>query len=420
MDSALTKTDVAGWDQVFRDFDLITFLSDDSDDWGLIHRGALATTDGRIAWVGTVDQLPADLGGVPVIPGHGQLMTPGLIDCHTHLVYGGNRAEEWQMRLKGKSYEEIARAGGGIRSTMRATRETSEEGLLELARGRAANLVRQGVTTVEIKSGYALDVAGEIKMLRVVQQLGQQLPVDVHPTFLGAHCVPPEFEGRPDDYVEVVVNQMIPQVQSLATAVDVFTENIAFDLAQTERVFQAALEAGLAIKIHAEQLSNMGGAKLAAGLGALSADHLEYLDSDGVAAMADHGTVAVLLPGAFYFLNETQQPPVQLFRDRGVPMALATDTNPGSSPVASILLMANMGCTLFGMTPAEAMRGLTTHAARALGIQDSVGRLVPGMKADLATWQVQTPAELAFTIGHNPCAAVYRNGKRILDEDLSF
>ncbi len=374
------------FDVLFRNFQLITFADDanDADDWGLIENGSLGVVDGKIDWVGTTPNLPQRVA-TTTIEGDGRFLSPSLIDCHTHLVYAGSRADEWQMRLAGKSYEEIARAGGGILSTVRATRQATEHELYELAKTRVVNFIQQGVTTIEIKSGYGLDLDSELKILQVANRLGEELPIEIYPTLLGAHAIPPEYSGRPDDYIDMVASEMIPAAVGLATAVDVFTENIAFDLKQTERVFRAARDAGLAVKIHAEQLSNMGGAKLAAELGALSADHLEYLDAEGVAALAKHGTVATLLPGAFYFLKETQKPPVELLNRYGVTIALASDANPGSSPVASILLMANMGSTLFGMTPSQSMRGLTCNAARALGIHERVGRLQLGMQADLAT-----------------------------------
>lgn len=402
------------FDVLFRNFRLITFAdeADDADDWGLIESGSLGVVDGMIDWVGSTLNLPTR-NAARIIEGEGRFLSPGLIDCHTHLVYAGSRADEWQMRLAGKSYEEIARAGGGILSTVNATRRASAHELFELARGRAENFIRQGVTTIEIKSGYGLDLENELKILNVAVRLGEELPIEVCPTLLGAHAVPPEYKGRPDDYIDLVTREMIPAAVGLATAVDVFAENIAFDLKQTERVLRAAHEAGLAVKIHAEQLSNLGGAMLAAEMGALSADHLEYLDTEGVAALARNGTVATLLPGAFYFLKETQKPPVELLNQRGVTIALASDTNPGSSPVASILLMANMGSTLFGMTASQALRGLTCNAARALGIHERVGRLQPGMQADVVTWTIDSPAELAFTIGGNPCDSVYKQGELV-------
>ncbi len=404
---------------ILENFNLLTFDASIDDEWGLVRGGAVVVADGEILWVGAVEDLP-EFENRETVNGGGSFLSPSLIDCHTHLVWGGSRADEWQMRLAGTSYEEIARSGGGILSTVKATRAASEDELFQLAKRRVENFIAQGVTTVEIKSGYALNVEGEIKMLRVAKRLGESLPIDVEITLLGAHALPPEFKGKANDYIGLVVDEMIPAAVGLASAVDVFTENIAFDLKQTERVFSAAKNAGLAIKIHAEQLSNMGGAKLAAESEALSADHLEYLDEPGVEAMSAFGTVATLLPGAFYFLNETQKPPIELLRKHGVPIAIASDANPGSSPVASILLMANMACTFFGMTPCESLRGLTINAARALSCQDSQGSLEVGKQADFAIWDVDSPAELAFAIGHNPCQAVYKAGKKVFSRDQGW
>lgn len=397
------------WDRVYSGFNLLTFDDSVDDQWGLIENGALAIADGKIAWVGKATGLP-DTASVGHTKGNGQFLSPGLIDCHTHLVYGGSRADEWQQRLQGVSYEEIARAGGGILSTVTATRAASEDELFESAKSRAESFIAQGVTSIEIKSGYGLDVESEIKMLRAANRLEQALPVTIHPTLLGAHAVPPEFKGDADSYIDLVVQEMIPAAKRLATSVDIFTESIAFNLEQTETVLSVAHHEGFRTKIHAEQLSNMGGAKLAAELGAMSADHLEYLDEAGVEAMAQHGTVATLLPGAFYFLKETQKPPVELLRKYKVPIAIATDANPGSSPVANVLLMANMACTYFGLTPAEAIRGMTINAAKALDAEKEVGSLTVGKSADIACWEISSPAELAFAIGHNPCAWTVKNG----------
>lgn len=331
--------------------------------------------------------------------GRGGVMTPGLIDCHTHLVFGGNRADEFEARLQGVSYADIARAGGGILSTVRATRAASENELIGLAAPRLEALIADGVTTIEIKSGYGLTVVDELKMLRVARRLGEQLPVHVVTTLLGAHTVPPEFQNDSDGYIDLVCNQMIPAAaaEGLADAVDVFCETIAFSVAQCERVFAAAKAHGLPTKIHAEQLSNMGGAMAAAGSGALSADHVEHLDAAGVAALREAGTVAVLLPGAFLTLRDTQAPPIQALRDAGVPMAVATDGNPGTSPMFQATLMLNLACTLFRLTPAEALAGMTAHAARALGQRDR-GRIAPGALADLCVWDIDTPAELAYAV----------------------
>ncbi|MCE8027390.1 imidazolonepropionase [Billgrantia desiderata] len=333
--------------------------------------------------------------------GQGGVMTPGLVDCHTHLVFGGSRADEFERRLEGASYEEIARRGGGILSTVRATREASEAQLFSLARPRLEALLREGVTTVEIKSGYGLSVADELKMLRVARRLGETLPVRVVTTLLGAHALPPEYKDDSDGYIELVCREMIPAAveQGLADAVDVFCEKIAFSVAQCERVFEAAEAHGLPIKAHAEQLSNLGGSAMAARHGALSADHIEYLDEQGVNALRESGSVAVLLPGAFHTLRETQLPPIAALREAGVPMAIATDANPGSSPLFMPTLMLNFACTLFRLTPREALAGMTAHGARALGLHTrQLGRIVPGAPADLCLWDVESPAELAYAV----------------------
>ncbi len=396
-------------DWLYQHLHVVT-MAGQGDDSGEIVDGAIAVRGDEIVWVGPMSDLP-EVDAAGVVEGLGRLVTPGIIDCHTHLVYGGSRAEEWRQRLNGASYEQIARAGGGILSTVRATREASEAELLESALRRARQLLRCGVTTLEIKSGYGLTTEDELKMLRVARRVGDELAVDVHPTLLAAHAVPPEFAGRADDYIDLVCTEMIPAARGLATAVDVFTENIAFDLSQTERVFQAALDHGFKIKIHADQLSNMGGAALAARMGAVSADHLEYLDEAGVRAMAEAGTVATLLPGAFYFLNESQRPPVASLHQHGVPIAVATDLNPGSSPLIHPLVGGNMACTLFGLTPEESLRGMTSAAAAALGVQDRAGRIAVGCRADFALWDVRTAAELVYMIGHNPCVGVCRGGR---------
>ncbi|MCE8024570.1 imidazolonepropionase [Billgrantia aerodenitrificans] len=335
------------------------------------------------------------------ILGQGGVMTPGLVDCHTHLVFGGSRADEFELRLEGASYEEIARRGGGILSTVRATREASEEQLFSLARPRLEALLRDGVTTVEIKSGYGLSVADELKMLRVARRLGEELPVRVVTTLLGAHALPPEYKDDSDGYIDLVCREMIPAAaaEGLADAVDVFCEKIAFSVAQCERVFEAAEAHGLPIKAHAEQLSNLGGSAMAARHGALSADHIEYLDEQGVNALHQAGSVAVLLPGAFHTLRETQLPPIAALREADVPMAIATDANPGSSPLFMPTLMLNFACTLFRLTPREALAGMTVHGARALGLHaQQLGRIVPGAPADLCLWDVGSPAELAYAV----------------------
>ncbi|MFH6600357.1 imidazolonepropionase [Ectopseudomonas khazarica] len=340
----------------------------------------------------------ADAQGA-VEAGQGGVMTPGLVDCHTHLVYAGDRAGEFEQRLEGVSYAEIAKAGGGILSTVRATREASEEALLAASLPRLDALLADGVTTVEIKSGYGLTLSDELKMLRVARRLGELRPVRVTATLLGAHALPPEYAGRADDYVSLVCDEMIPAAagEGLADAVDVFCEGIGFSPAQCERIYQAAQAHGLAIKAHAEQLSNLGGSALAARYGALSADHIEYLDEAGVRAMAEAGTVAVLLPGAFHVLRETQLPPIDLLRQYQVPMAVASDANPGTSPICMPSLMANLACTLFRLTPREALAGMTAHAARALGLPE-LGRIAVGAAADLCLWDIQHPAELAYAV----------------------
>jgi imidazolonepropionase len=379
---------------------------------GAIRDGALAVIGTGIAWVGARKELPPALRARTELDAKGRWLTPGLIDCHTHLVYAGNRAREFEERLQGASYEDIARAGGGILATVRATRAASEEALIQAAAPRLERLLEEGVATFEIKSGYGLDVANELKMLRVARQLGAASGVEVHTTLLGAHVLPPEYAGRAEDYVSLICEQMIPVVarERLADAVDAFCERIGFSPAQTRRVFAAARAAGLRVKLHADQLSDSGGAALAAEFGALSADHLEHANDIGMTAMARAGTVAVLLPGAFYCLRETRLPPIGRLRAHDIPMAIATDCNPGTSPVTSLLLMLNMACTLFRLTPDEALAGVTQNAARALGLTDR-GRLEAGARADLALWDIDAPAELAYAVGANPCAGIVRGGR---------
>ena len=375
----------------------------------------IAVRDGHIVWLGAAGELPADYAAWPREDLGGAWVTPGLVDCHTHLVYGGQRADEFAQRLAGVSYEEIARQGGGIVSTVRATRAADEESLLRQSAARLEPLLAEGVTAIEIKSGYGLDLAGERKMLRVARRLGEQYPVSVYTTFLGAHALPPEFAGRPDDYISEVCERMLPALadEGLVDAVDVFCERIGFSLAQSERVFAAAGRYRLPVKMHAEQLSNGGGTVLAARHRALSADHLEFLDEAGVAAMKESGTVAVLLPGAYYFIRETQLPPLDLLRRYQVPIAISTDSNPGTSPTTSLLLMMNMATTLFRMTVPEVLRGVTQHAARALGQADRHGSLEVGRAADFAVWQVETLAELAYWIGRPLCTRVVRAGETV-------
>jgi imidazolonepropionase len=379
-----------------------------ADGYGIVEDGAVAVRDGRIAWAGPRKEAPAaarehDCGGL--------WLTPGLVDCHTHIVHAGNRSDEWEARLNGASYEDIARQGGGIMSTVRATRAASEDELLRESSPRILALLAEGVTTLEIKSGYGLDLESEAKMLRVARRVGELLPVNVATTFLGAHALPPEFAGRADDYIDTICDQMLPALarEGLVDAVDAFCERIGFSHAQTARVFEAARRLGLPVKLHAEQLSDQGGAALVAEYGGLSADHLEHLSPQGAAAMARAGTVAVLLPGAFYFLRETVMPPLALLRESGVPLALATDCNPGTSPMTSLLLAMNMACTLWRMTPLEALRGCTANAGRALGRHD-IGTIEPGKRADFALWDIARPADLAYAIGANPCRLVVNGG----------
>ena len=402
------------WDSLWVDVDLATMQT--NEPYGVIRDGALGVRDGRIAWVGPRADLPdapARLAA-QVIEGGGRWMTPGLIDCHTHILFGGERSREFELRLEGASYEEIARAGGGIVSTVAATRAASEDELVTRATRRLKPFLAEGVTTVEVKSGYGLDLASELKMLRAARRLGECLPVSVRTSFLGAHAVPPEFKDRQADYVDLICREMLPAVarSGLADAVDGFCEGIAFSAAEMERIFATATGLGLRVKLHAEQLSDLGGATMAARFGALSADHLECLGEDGVAAMAAAGTVAVLLPGANYFLGETRRPPVAALRRAGVPLALASNCNPGSAPVLSLLLMLSMGCTLFRLTPEEALAGITREAARALGLADR-GRLAPGLRADLALWDIESPAALSYWIGGNPCVGVVRDGELV-------
>lgn len=371
--------------------------------YGLIDDGAVAVSQGKIAWVGPRSELSADNFDWPQRDLGGRLVTPGLIDCHTHIVFGGNRAMEFEMRLNGASYEDVARAGGGIVSTVTATRTASLEELISDALPRLDALISEGATVVEVKSGYGLDLETELNMLRAARRLGELRPVTIKTTFLGAHATPAEFKGRDDEYIDAVCIPALraAHAEGLVDAVDGFCENIAFAPAQIERVFKVAQELGLPVKLHAEQLSHQGGTALAAQYGALSVDHVEYANEDDARAMADSGSVAVILPGAFYTIRETQMPPIEHFRKHGVPMALATDCNPGSSPLTSLLLTMNMGCTLFRMTPEEALAGVTRNAARALGLTDR-GQIKAGMRADLAVWDVATPAELAYHIGFNP------------------
>jgi imidazolonepropionase len=383
-----------------------------SEPWGWLPQGAMITEGEAIVWVGEAAQLAPELSASIAHQRDlgGAVITPGLIDCHTHLVYGGTRAHEFELRLQGASYEEIARAGGGIRSSVAATREASEHQLYTQAAHRLQALLAEGVTTVEIKSGYGLSLAAEAKMLRVARRLAG-LGVEVRTTYLGAHALPPEYQGRQDAYVKAVCD-WLPELkrEGLVDAVDAFCEGIGFTPAETRQVFEAARAQGLPVKLHAEQLSDQGGTQLACEFGALSCDHLEYLSEAGIAAMQASGTVAVLLPGAFYFLRETKLPPVAKLRAAGVPIAIATDHNPGTSPTLSLLLMLNMACTLFRLTPEEALRGVTQHAARALGLAER-GQLVAGQRADFCIWDIEHPNELAYYFGRNPLRQVVRGGQ---------
>ena len=381
-------------------------------DLGLIEQGAIASLDDRITWIGNARDAPVASATI-VHDCAGTLMTPGLIDCHTHLVFAGNRAQEFEMRLQGASYEAIANAGGGILSTVCATREVTESELLRQSEPRLQALMSEGVTTIEIKSGYGLDLASEQKMLRVARELGRRNAISVVTTFLGAHAVPPEFAGNADAYIDFVCREMLPAIanEKLADAVDVFCDHIGFTPAQTQRIFAAAARAGLPIKLHAEQLSNQHGAALAAEFGALSADHLEYLDDAGVAAMAKAGTVAVLLPGAFYVLRETRLPPIDAIRKSRVAIAVASDLNPGTSPIISLQANMHLACTLFRLTPTEVLRGVTVNAARALGLQHDRGTLAVGQRADWCVWGVSSPAELCYWMGGVKPRRIVANGR---------
>ena len=379
-----------------------------ADEWA-----AVVVEGGMLRWVGPVRAVPAAYAALPQFDGGGGLATPGLVDCHTHLVYGGQRANEFAMRLAGASYEEVAKAGGGIVSSVNATRAASEDDLFALALPRLQALLDEGVCAIEIKSGYGLALAHERKQLRVARRLGEALGVTVRTTFLGAHALPPEYAGRSQDYINLVCNEMLPTLaaEGLVDAVDVFCERIAFTLAETEQVFRAAQQLGIPVKLHAEQISDMGGSALAARYGALSCDHIEHLSQTGIDAMKTAGTVAVLLPGAYYTLRDTQLPPIAQLRAAGVPMAVSTDHNPGTSPALSLLLMANMACTLFRLTVPEALAGITQHAARALGLQDTHGLLASHRPANFVLWPFAQAAELVYWFGHKPARTIVRQGR---------
>jgi imidazolonepropionase len=402
------------WDRILLNATLATFAGEAP--FGLIEHAAIAMHHGRICWLGRMDDLPEapDQLAIKVESLDGGLVTPGLIDCHTHLVFGGDRAQEFDTRLSGASYEDIARAGGGIMSTVEATRGASEETLFAQSLPRARALLADGATTLEIKSGYGLTLESEQRMLRVARRLGRELGLTIRTSFLGLHTLPPEYREHRDDYVDLVCDQMLPALaaEGLVDAVDAFCEEIGFSHAETRRVFDRAKQLGLPVKLHAEQLSNLNGAALVAEFGGLSADHLEHLSESGIKAMAAAGTVAVLLPGAFYALRETHLPPIELLREHGVPMAVATDCNPGTSPLLSLRMAAGMACTLFRLTPEEALRGVTVNAARALGLTDR-GILAVGKRADLVIWNAREPAELCYWIGGNLVRRIYAGGESI-------
>lgn len=390
-------------DLLLTDANIATMDSTIDAPYGAIENAALAIKNGEIVWLGEQSKLPSfDAFATPTLSIKGQWLTPGLIDCHTHLIFAGSRAEEFEQRLQGVSYEQIAAQGGGIASTVKATRAADHEQLFVDAKDRLNTLLAEGVTTAEIKSGYGLDVENEIKILEVARLLNEHHPIDIKTTFLGAHALPPEYKGRADEYIDLVCTQMLEQVvaNNLADAVDVFCENVGFSLAQTKQVFDAATKHNLPVKCHAEQLSNQQGAQLVAEYKGLSADHIEYLDENGVKAMAEAGTVAVLLPGAFYFLRETQLPPIDLLQKYNVPIAIASDFNPGTSPLCSVHLMMNMACTLFRLTPEHALAGVTRNAAQALGLKDR-GVLKVGARADIAHWKISHPAQLSYQFGVN-------------------
>lgn len=391
----------------------IASLVDGYSESSIYLNAALLVQDGKIAWLGSGQEIPELPPHTSIYSGQGGWLTPGLIDCHTHLVFGGNRADEFEKRLEGMSYAEIAQAGGGILRTVTATREADFEELYNLAVNRVAQMQRQGVTTIEVKSGYGLDLDTERTMLQVARKLSDELPINIRTTFLGAHTLPTSHKEDPDEYVNWVTQAIMPSLhdEGLIDAVDVFCESIGFSLAHTEQIFEAATKLGIPVKAHVEQLSNLGGSELAAKHRALSVDHIEYLDEAGVKAIAESGTIATLLPGAFYYLNETQKPPIELLRKYKVSMAIGTDFNPGSSPIASLPLMLNMACVLFGLTPEEAWQGVTKNAAKALGVVDHLGTLEVGKQADMVCWNVEHPRELAYQVGINPLQQIWHKGQ---------
>ncbi len=400
------------WDLVFIHANLATMTG---PGYGTIENGALAVSGDRIAWTGAMEDLPgpADQLANQVLDCSDKWILPGFVDCHTHLIWAGSRAREFEMRLAGSSYEEIARQGGGIFATVRSVRKTTQDRLFEIASQRIRHFMAQGITCVEIKSGYGLDVETELKMLAVAGRLDKAFPIHIESTFLGAHALPPEFSGRSDAYVDLVIGEMLPRAkdQAIATAVDAFCETIAFSRDQTQKIFRAAADLGFRVKLHAEQLSDSGGAALAAGFSALSCDHLEYLSREGDQAMAENDVTAVLLPGAFYMLKETQRPPMDLLRETGITMALATDLNPGTSPVFGMTPVLNMGCILFGMTCEEALAGATKNGAKALGLEKKKGSLENGKDADFVVWDIDSPADLCYLVGKTPVDRVVIQGK---------
>lgn len=400
-------------DKIWTNVNLIT-MQENGRPYGLIENASLVIEHDYIGWIGPEEEIPGHYD-FEMESADGDFMTPGLIDCHTHLIYGGDRIGEFEQRLNGASYEDIAKAGGGILSTVKATRAATEGELIESAKKRLQHFKSEGVTTIEIKSGYGLDLDTELKMLSAARALNISTAIDVIPTFLGAHALPPEFKDDRNGYVDLIVSQMLPKIADLgmAKSVDGFCENIGFTYAEMEQIFIAAKEHGLDIKIHAEQLSNQNGASLAAKYGALSADHLEHLTEESIVKMKEAGTTAVLLPGAYYYLRDSKCPPIDLLRKHGVPMAVASDSNPGSSPALSLKLMMNMAATLFNLTPEEALAGVTRNAAKALGLKDR-GMIKEGMLADLIRWDINSPAELTYQIGGNPIKSVIKNGEQVL------
>lgn len=402
------------WDSLWTGAMIATCASEEKG-YGLLKNAAIAIENEKIAWIGECEQLPKNHAAKITHDISGFCITPGLIDSHTHLIYAGNRAHEFALRLNGASYEEIARAGGGILSTVNATRAASVNELVQQSLPRLQSMLKQGVTTVEIKSGYGLDLANECKILEAARILAEKLPVTICPTFLGAHAIPAEYKNRADDYIDLICHTILPVIaeKKLATAVDGFCEKIGFSVAQMEKVFQAAAQYNLPVKLHAEQLSDSAGTQLAARYHALSADHLEYVSKEGVQAMAKAKMAAVLLPGAYYFLRETKMPPLQLLREYQIPIALATDCNPGTSPTTSLLLMMNMACTLWRMTTEEVLRAVTINAAQALNLHQHYGSLEIGKKADFVVWDVQHPDELSYRFGDNLCRQVIKHGQEV-------